>query len=143
MTAYNNILVALDVSNEAETVLAHAVEMAEKFEARLMLCHVVEPIAVETNYDIGPTIDLEVEQALMERADSFLQKLIETFNLKDTKTITTIGSPKQELHRICEDEQINLLVIGTHGRHGISILLGSTANAVLHGTNCDVLSVKV
>ena len=143
MTTYNNILVALDVSNEAETVLARAVEMAENFEARLILSHVVEPIAIETNYDLGPVIDIEVEQTLMERADNFLQQLIEKFNLKDTKAITAIGSPKQELHRICKDEQINLLVIGTHGRHGVSMLLGSTANAVLHGTSCDVLSVKV
>jgi universal stress protein A len=38
---------------------------------------------------------------------------------------------------------MDLVVVGSHGRHGLSLLLGSTANGVLHGAGCDVLAVRV
>ncbi len=41
------------------------------------------------------------------------------------------------------DIDFDLIIIGTHGQHGIALLLGSTANAVLHGVSCDVLAVRV
>jgi len=53
------------------------------------------------------------------------------------------GSPAHEIHRFAKDNDIQLVVIGTHGQKGLQLLLGSTANAVLHGAGCDVLSVRI
>jgi len=143
MSIYNNILVAVDISNEAETVLSKAVGLASVFEAQITLVHIVEPVVVETNYDLSPTLDIELEQNLTERADNFLNQLTEKMQLNNAKSIVTVGRTKHEIHRLCKDDNFDLVVIGTHGRHGVSVLLGSTANAVLHGTECDVLAVKV
>jgi universal stress protein A len=44
---------------------------------------------------------------------------------------------------MAEELDADLIVLGTHGRHGLGLMLGSTANAVLHGAPCDVLAVKV
>lgn len=53
------------------------------------------------------------------------------------------GRPESEIHRMAETEAMDLVVIGSHGRHGLGLLLGSTANGALHGANCDVLAVRV
>jgi universal stress protein A len=53
------------------------------------------------------------------------------------------GSPAHEIHRFANENGVQLIVIGTHGQKGLQLLLGSTANAVLHGAGCDVLSVRI
>ena len=54
-----------------------------------------------------------------------------------------IGSPADEIHHMAEKLNADLIVIGTHGQSGLRLLLGSTANAVLHGVKRDVLAVKI
>jgi len=143
MSFYRNMLVAIDTSNEAETVVSRAMALAENTDAKITIIHVVEPVLIETGYELTPAFDVDLENILIDRSTDFIQQLTEKMKLEPAKSIVTIGSAKQEIHRICEEENIDLLVMGTHGRHGISMLLGSTANAVLHGTTCDVLAVKV
>jgi universal stress protein A len=54
-----------------------------------------------------------------------------------------IGNPAHEIRDAATELEADLIVVGTHGRHGLGLLLGSTANAVLHGVGCDVLAVRV
>ena len=53
------------------------------------------------------------------------------------------GRPESELQRAAEAKGADVIVVGSHGRHGLALLLGSTANGVLHGATCDVLAVRV
>jgi len=53
------------------------------------------------------------------------------------------GQPRQEIHRLADEQDCDLIVVGSHGRHGLALLLGSTANDVLHGAPCDVLAVRL
>jgi universal stress protein A len=53
------------------------------------------------------------------------------------------GQPRQEIHRLAEEQGCDLIIVGSHGRHGLALLLGSTANDVLHGAPCDVLAVRL
>jgi universal stress protein A len=48
-----------------------------------------------------------------------------------------------EIHRLARELRCDLVVVGSHGRHGLALLLGSTANDVLHGAQCDVLAVRL
>ena len=143
MTTYNKILVALDLSSEAEQVLARAIELASIDNASLTLVHVIEPVVVENSYDLITTIPVELETSLMQRAEEFLSRLAEKMQIESCNKKVEAGSVKNEILRLAEQEQVDLIVIGTHGRHGLSILLGSTANAVLHGTPCDVYAVRI
>ena len=52
------------------------------------------------------------------------------------------GSTKNEVLRVAEEHKVDLIVTGSHGKHGLALLLGSTANAILHGADCDVLIVR-
>jgi universal stress protein A len=54
-----------------------------------------------------------------------------------------MGSPKLEIVRVAEENNVDLIIVGSHGKHGIALLLGSTANGVLHHAKCDVLAVRI
>ena len=140
---YKHILVAVDYSNDAGKVLGKALDMAQASSATLHLLHVVEPIDVTGPYDLAPIMPLELDQQLEQRAEEFLQKLLEEHKAKDVATMVKIGSIKSELFALAQELDIDLIVIGTHGRHGVGLLFGSTATSVLHGTPCDVLAVRI
>jgi universal stress protein A len=51
--------------------------------------------------------------------------------------------PGPEIVRVAEEESADLIIVGSHGRHGLALLLGSTANNVLHHAPCDVMAVRL
>jgi universal stress protein A len=143
MSTYNNILAAIDLSSDARTVVSRAREFMRLYGATLSLIHVVEPVVSMDDYELTPALPLEIEKTLEQRAHSFLDKLAAEMQLPEAQKLVKIGSAKREILHYARDNGIDLIVIGAHGRHGIATLLGSTANAVLHGTQCDVMCVRV
>lgn len=141
MDNYRHILVAVDLSPEAGAVLARARDVAARHGARLSLVHVVEPIIADPGYDFIPALPDDVETSLINRARQFLDSLQDEAAPVDAHVL--VGSVKGEVLRYAQEQGVDLIVLGTHGRHGVSLLLGSTANAVLHGTPCDVLAVRI
>ncbi|MGB7931255.1 MAG: universal stress protein [Gammaproteobacteria bacterium] len=143
MATYRKILVAVDLSPEARAVLARACELRVHYRSELHLIHVVEPIVLGGDYDLVPVMPVEIEETLLQRAKGFLGTLVGEMNIADVRQIVEVGSVKHEILRFAEEQDCDLIVIGAHGRHGVATLLGSTANAVLHGTKCDVLCVRL
>jgi universal stress protein A len=143
MATYKKILVALDLSPEARTVLDRACELRDQYAAELCLIHVVEPIVLGGDYELVPVVPVEIEETLLQRAKGYLEMLVGEMNVADARQIVGVGSVKHEILRFAEEQGYDLIVIGSHGRHGVATLLGSTANAVLHGTRCDVLCVRL
>jgi len=143
MNTYQQILVAIDVSDEARQVIERAREMAKKNRAELCLLHVVEPVLTENSYDLITSIPVDVQDTLNNQAKEFLQRMQDAFSLSSTPLRVEIGSVKGEILRVAEEIKADLIIVGTHGRHGVGMLLGSTANSVLHGTPCDVLAVRI
>jgi len=143
VTDFKNILVAVDVSNEAEFVMRKAKYIAERFDSNLTIIHVVEPVVLDYTVDLVPSFNADIEESLIERANLFVKQSMENLNLNGAECKVLVGSTKHEIHREAREANMDLIVIGTHGRHGLSLLLGATASAVLHGTPCDVLTVKI
>ena len=85
----------------------------------------------------------DLESQLAEELKQKLTTLGGKFNLPSDRLHILNGSPAAEIHRFARESGTDLVVIGTHGQKGLQLLLGSTANAVLHGAGCDVLSVRV
>jgi len=140
MSVYHKVLVVLDLSSEAKQVLDRASSLKAD---ELHLLHVVEPLITETPYDLAPVVSIEVEQAIIERAENFLAALKKDCGVEKSNASVRIGSIKGEILQAAEELDADLIVVGTHGRHGLGLLLGSVANAVLHGTPCDVLAVRI
>ena len=144
MKNYKNILVAIDFSKAATTVIRRAADVAKRNDADLTLMHVVEympppDMAYETSMTSAWAIDQEV---LVKHAESTLEKFCEKHNLSNVRQAVEVGAPKYEICQYVRDHGCDLIVMGAHGLHGLSLLLGSTTNGVLHEMPCDVLAVK-
>ncbi|OZG71264.1 universal stress protein UspA [Hahella sp. CCB-MM4] len=139
---YSHILVALDLGKETETVLNKAIALQKASSAKLSLVHIIEPISYAYGGDIPMDLG-EIQQQLEERSSNKLKELKNSHQLNDAECTVLVGRPESEIHRYAEEQNADLIVVGSHGRHGLQLLLGSTANGVLHGAKCDVLAVRV
>jgi len=143
--SYQHILVALDTSQQAPQVLEKASKLAQQNNASLSLLHVMEPMADAANYAFDGTIAVDLlplQNNLQEAAKESINKLADSFAITDSDRHILIGQAASQIHDFSEQHGCDLIVIGSHGRHGLALLLGSTANAVLHGAKCDVLAVR-
>ncbi|VUD66267.1 Universal stress protein A [Thalassocella blandensis] len=142
MSAYCHILVGLDLTEESRIVLQKATELGKNFNASITAAHILEPLAFAYGGDMP--IDLtEAQAAMEEQATLRLAKLCEEFDIHQDRQIVTLGQPASELHEIAEKHDVDLIVVGSHGKHGLAMLFSSTAKGVVAGAKCDVLAVRV
>lgn len=144
MSRYKHILLAVDFSDYGMDVANKAKELAKNNQAQLSIIHIVDYLPInDTTY--GPIIPFEGDLAkqIMESAEDRLQKLGSDLGVAKDKQWLEMGSPKLEIVRVAEENKADLIVVGSHGRHGFALLLGSTANGVLHHATCDVLAVRL
>ena len=138
-----DILVAVDGSEESRAVFGRATEMAAISGARVSVVSVVRPL--EHTYaavDVGVVRAASFAQEAEAHVLRELNDLAGSFGIGG-ETIVRRGHPAREIRDVAKELSADLLVLGTHGRHGFDRLLGSTANAVLRGATCDVLAVRV
>lgn len=140
MSTYKNILVALDLTEESSQIMQKAIALADG--SNLSLVHVIEPLAYAYGGDIPMDLS-EVQTQLQQQATEQLAKLAATASVTKENQFVVIGQPASEIHRLADEQDADLVVVGSHGRQGLALLLGSTSNGVLHGTKCDVLAVRV
>ena len=143
MAVYKHILLAVDFTRGSEQVVRKAREMAEHCGARLSLTHAVEYIPMDLGSDLVLPQEVELDRELTDLATSRLEELGERLGVAESDRHILQGSTRSEILRLATEIEADLIVIGSHGRHGIQLLLGSTANAVLHGAPCDVLAVRI
>jgi len=141
-TAYEHLLAAVDFSPSAETTMQRAVDLVGRYAARLSVIHVVEylPVALDAELMLPPLAG--IEEQLLDNARKRLEELTERLGVKQASRYVELGSTKLEILRIAEARGVDLIVMGSHGRHGLARVLGSTASAVLQGAHCDVLAVR-
>lgn len=143
MANYKHVLLAVDFSEHGNEVAKKAREIAERNQASLSVVHVVDNLPV-TDAAYGPIpFDADWTQELLDGAKKHLQKFAADLGVPEERQFLEMGSPKLEIVRVAEENQADLIVVGSHGRHGFALLLGSTANGVLHHAKCDVLAVRL
>jgi len=142
MSAYKKMLVAIDLTEEAPQVLEKAKIMSEAHGASLVLVHVVEPVGYAYGGDI-PMDLTELQTQLDKAAREQLAAYGAQYGVDKANQIVTVGRPESEIHRLVKEQAADLVIVGSHGRKGFQLLLGSTANGVLHGTECDVLAIRI
>ncbi|WP_292959327.1 universal stress protein [Neptuniibacter sp. UBA6509] len=142
MSTYNKILLALDLSSESDQLREKTCEIAKSNKAELHLLHVIEPLSFAYGGDV-PMDLTSIQEQLNDHAKDKLAKFCNQLDYPVASQQVSIGQTETEIHRIADNENVDLIIVGSHGRHGIALLLGSTANGVLHGANCDVLAVRI
>jgi universal stress protein A len=143
MSLYHSILAVVDLSAEGALVAAraHALALCASPQGSVRLLHVVEYVPVEPLSDsLLPAVQIEGE--LVERARTQLAQLAARFTPAPQWEVA-VGNVKSEIVRTARAGGHDLIVIGTHERHGLSILVNLTEDAVLHASPCDVLAVRL
>ena len=146
MSTYSNILVAIDLTESAELILRKAQELVLSNKTSLTVIHTIDYLPYmgfgETAL-ITPTYTIPNEE-LINNAKQPIEQLLKKLDLDATvNAVYELGNAANEIVQYAEDNNVDLIVLGSHGRHGVKLLLGSTANAVLHHAPCDVLAVRI
>jgi universal stress protein A len=142
MRDYRKILVCLDLTEESEQIAGRAKALADASGAELTLLHVVEYVPVEPMGEaLLPAVQIEGE--LAERARVRIAELAARTGLAEREQLVHTGNIKTEVVRVAQTRAIDLIVIGSRERHGVSILFNFTEDTVLHAAPCDVLAVRL
>lgn len=139
---YKHILVGIDLTDETPQVLAKALHIAKCCNAKLSVAHVLEPMAFAYGGDL-PLDIADIQEQQITKATEELKLCLEGLNFPIAQEHVLVGQPADELHYLAEQQGVDLIIVGSHGRKGFALLLGSTPNAVLHGASCDVLAIRV
>jgi nucleotide-binding universal stress UspA family protein len=136
-----NILFATDFSDASMHALPYAAGISKRLGASLYLCHIVEPTPLANGApEAAPTL----YEAMRDQAEAQLTALAHSPELKDLgpNTIVGAGTLGDAFPDTVKEKEINLIVMGTHGRTGVRrLLLGSAVEAVCRVATCPVLTV--
>ncbi len=136
-----SILLATDFSEASEKALRYSLELARFYESKLCLAHVVSSLGLTM---AGPGAIAACEEAVSREAADLEDSLIQTGALTGIqhKFIVRQGELWPELREIIRQESVDLLVVGTHGRHGMAkLFFGSIAEQIFRQAYCPVLTI--
>ena len=148
MFKYQHILVPVDFSPVSKRSINRAQELAELYQARLTLLHIVEeiPVGVTAFGDVGAiylTPTGQDQQVDIDRVK--LANLAKELNLDPAIKLEVVeGYPNLSINTYAEENQVDLIVIGHSAKHGLlGLLMGATAETVTKHAKCDVLVMRV
>jgi universal stress protein A len=136
------ILVPTDFSDCSRTAIVYATALATIYQAKIFLLHVIETSVYSLDTSLIPPGD---PFGLREKLVEMTEKEVALLKGRgfDVNGDCVIGLPAIEIVRAVQEKKADLVVMGTHGRTGLShILLGSTAERVIQRAPCPVLTVK-
>ncbi len=143
---YKHLLAAVDLSDKSAQVLEKERATADSHGAKLSLISIVKPLTqVYAGLGLVPIANSKIsfEAEALKQASQRLRDDSKIYRVDHADVHVKVGNPAREIRDAASGLEADLIVVGTHGRHGLGLLLGSTANAVLHGVGCDVLAVRV
>ena len=142
MSEYKHILVGVDLTVESREVSNRACALKKVFNAQLSCVHVIEPLSLAYGGDIPMDLST-IQEQIQETAKNHLNEFAASLGIEERDRHIIFGRPETAIHTLANEIGADVVVVGSHGRHGLALLLGSTANGVLHGATCDVLAVRV
>jgi universal stress protein A len=149
MTGLRTILIAIDASDEAEEVLEAAASIDPRCGLDYRVITVVPPMVGGVSGIDGMSFAAawplrEMEESVVRQSAENIRERVAAYGIEPKSVSVRIGRPATEIRAHAERLHADLIVIGSHGRHGVKgVLLGSTANGVLHNSPCDVLTVRI
>ncbi|WP_162902415.1 universal stress protein [Facilibium subflavum] len=134
---YQKILVAINIYEDYNHVIDSAKAFAEKVNAPVDVVTVIDNAA-----EFVPAA-IDFQRSLQENAKEKLETIKPRLEGIKASYHILEGNPNHQITHYANENHCDLIIIGSHGRHGINLLLGSTANSVLHKSKCDVLTVRI
>lgn len=147
----NTILVAVDFTPFSEEALCFAGKLADKLEAQLIVLHVIHDPSEAPGFYVKKGKDKDflstMEDVANEMMEEFLNKMRRDYPnqepIQKATPLMVTGTPATRIVEIAEKKQASMIVIGSHGRTGLShLLIGSKAERVVQLSNVPVTVVK-
>jgi nucleotide-binding universal stress UspA family protein len=140
---FHRILAPTDFSGYSTQAVLYARELAQTFAATLVLLHVVEPPAYPIEglppSELGGSLLGDLEQLA---AKELAHVLMDEAEIKVGRRVV-VGVPYREIINVAEAEKVDLIVMATHGRTGLShLVMGSVAERVVRMAPCPVLTIR-
>lgn len=144
MSLYKKTTVAIDPCAQSDDLIAKAIAITED-RKNITLVHVMELMCAFPTAPYAPVVvdTTQLESQVKETAIKHMKELIEKHQLATDNYVILTGSTSREIKCYAEEHDVDAVVIGSHGRHGLGLLLGSTSSGVIHGCQCDVLVVRL
>ncbi len=144
MKEVKKILIPIDFSEHSLFALDYAKLFAEKFNAELILLNVVEPVMFVADLTMGQINVPSIESELIQKSESKIKEIADVLKDKyNVRGLVKLGKPYAEIIETAKSENIDLIVIGSHGHTGVEhLLFGSTAEKVIRKATCPVLIVR-
>lgn len=148
--SYRKILVAIDGSKASSHAAEHAINLAQRYKASLIILHVLHLKTlrqISSSFITAPTFGLEEAKELKARAKKWTENINKNAMtnglVSKTKIIEEATSIVGSIVESAEEEGVDLIVVGTTGKTGFRrLLLGSVAQGVLAYAHCPVLAVR-
>ncbi|SEN02778.1 universal stress protein [Nitrosomonas marina] len=144
MQNYKKVLVAVDFSDYGNLVAKQARYIADTFHADLHVIHVLDNIPMpDTPYGTIISLDNSSEDLLLQAEKNKFMQICDALQVAPACRCLIWGAPQEEITRFALREKFDLIVVGSHGRHGLAALIGSTAKNVIFHAECDVMTVHL
>jgi nucleotide-binding universal stress UspA family protein len=142
----NKVLIAVDISESTAEVIQKGIDFASKMNASIVIASII-PIYVDylqSQMALVPTQWDEIYTAQKEYAIKELQKIKEDYNYLDITLYVEVGNAKYDIIDKAEKEEATYIVVGTHGRTGLShMVIGSTAEYIVRHSTVPVLVIPI
>ena len=140
--AYKRLLVAIDLGMASDKIAIKAATMARTQQAEIHNLHIVEPLSLTYGADLHLDTSI-LQEEINEQAEVHLSHLAESLNIPKQHCHLASGRPEKEIPAVAREISADLIVLGSHGRWGLELLLGTTTDGVVSAADCDVLAVRV
>jgi len=137
---YDDVLLPTDGSDAADAAVPHAIELADRYGARLHVLYVADTTEYST-----VTFEDDVVDPLAEEGQSVVDEVVEKAGDLNVEAVGVVmkGGAYETILQYVEDEGIDVVVMGTHGRRGLDrALLGSVTERIVRTSDVPVLTVR-
>ena len=130
---YKTIICAIEASDEGLEVLSKAYELSQICNAKLFVTHIIRYTLLPKDY----------QKELEETTLPLIESKASSLGIPKKNVTITFGKPYEQICKLAERKNADLIILGTHSKKGIHALLGSTANGVANYAKCDVSLIQI
>jgi len=144
MVQVKKILCAVDFSEASKEVAGYAAYLAKSVNAQILVLYVAPSLSQYVGFHVPPNSIESFVKEIVAGADKSMEAFLsEQFKGVNARGEVVTGYAAEEILHIAEEEKVDMIVMGTHGRRGIDrILFGSVAERVVKNAECPVLTVR-